>query len=225
MAKSKANLCPETLNFSSNADSLNLNAKQEESIENSIRNAALDSNLVYVIVPQKNTAVDYVIGRNTDNTPRQVTSHRFFCAGFDSLGNLVEVRTVGVQTLRAMAYCFVEDGVAAPIIKVEDNGKGNFKAVQGTTYVRAMDDTRFIKVVDHRAAVDRPTAFRALGTRDAYASKFGDDRIMMRDEQGNAVLEVTHMKMFVKDSLPAAELVKAALEACKEVGGNNFYEL
>lgn len=224
MAKSKAGLCPETLNFNASSDALNLSEKQEASIEASIRNAALDSNLVYVIVPQKNTAVDYAITTD-DGVSRKVASKRFFCAGFDSLGNLVEVRTVGVQTLRAMAFCFVEDGVAAPIIKVEPNGKGNFKAVQGTTYVRAMDDTRFIKVADHRATVDRPTAFRALGTRDAYASKFGADGIMERDEQNNAILDVTHMKMFVKDSLPAKELVQAALEACKEVGGSNFYEL
>lgn len=225
MAKSKASLCPETLNFNASSDALNLSEKQEASIEASIRNAALDSNLVYVIVPQKNTAVDYMINVEGQPAPRKVASKRFFCAGFDSLGNLVEVRTVGVQTLRAMAFCFVEDGVAAPIIKVEPNGKGNFKAVQGTTYVRAMDDTRFIKVADHRATVDRPTAFRALGTRDAYASKFGPDGIMERDENSNAILDITHMKMFVKDQLPAAELVKAALEACKEVGGNNFYEL
>lgn len=224
MAKSKVTLCPETLNFNASSDALNFHEKQEASIEASIRNAALDSNLVYVIVPQKNTAVDYNIPVE-NGAPRKVASKRFFCAGFDSLGNLVEVRTVGVQTLRAMAFCFVDDVIAKPIIKTEPNGKGNYRAVQGTTYVRAMDDTRFIKIVNQRAIVECPTAIRALGTRDVYASSFGPDGIMRRDANGNAILQVNRMKMFTKATLPSAELIEKAMNACEEVGGSNFYAL
>lgn len=225
MAKSKACLCPETLHFNASSDALNFHEKQEVSTEASIRNAALDSNLIYVIVPQKNTAVDYNIRIEGEPGPRKVASKRFFCAGFDSLGNLVEVRTVGVQTLRAMAFCFVDDVIAKPIIKTEPNGKGNYRAVQGTTYVRAMDDTRFIKIVNQRAIVECPTAIRALGTRDVYASSFGPDGMMRRDANGNAILQVNRMKMFAKATLPSAELIEKAMDACEEVGGTNFYAL
>lgn len=79
--------------------------------------------------------------------------------------------------------------------------------------------------VDQRAIVECPTAIRALGTRDVYASSFGPDGMMRRDANGNAILQVNHMKMFAKATLPSAELIEKAMNACEEVGRTNFYAL
>lgn len=220
MAKEIVFVCPETLSFTNDDKALNISEKQEQSI-NAPRNAPLDPALHYVIVPQKNTAVNYRI--IIDGTPQVRPSKRFFCVGFDDQGNFVEVRTVGVSTLRGMAYAFKEDGKAAPTIHVEINDEGNYRSAQGTSYVRAMDDTRFITAKDLRALVEKPVTFRALGQREAYASKFDNGKMVVNGDL--AVLDIVNLKLFKKDSDPTEAEVTTALKACKEIGGDNFYEL
>lgn len=219
MAKDIIIICPEKNVYLNGVDELNLTEKQEASLSFE-GTPPLNPSLHYIIVPQKNTACQYTLTGG-----RKVISKRFFLAGFNDAGEFVEVRTVGVQTLRAMGYAFVEKGVEKPLIQVEDNGKGNYRAVSGTEYVHALDDTRFIKVVDHRATVEKPVVIRALGARPTYTSKFDDETRVMVVDGDYAVLQVTNMKTFENLGEPSAKELVEALKACAEAGGANFYAL
>lgn len=219
MAKDVIILCPEKNVYLQNEDELNLTEKQESSLSFE-GTPPLNPSLHYIIVPQKNTACQYTLTGG-----RKVISKRFFLAGFDDSGKFNEIRTVGVQTLRAMGYAFVEKGVEKPLIQVEDNGKGNYRAVTGTEYVHAMDDTRFIKVSEHRAVVEKPVVIRALGTRPTYTSKFDEETRVMIVDGDYAVLQVTNMKTFENVGEPSKEELAVAIKLCTEAGGANFYAL
>lgn len=212
-------MCPEKNAYLDTDEALNLTEKQGPPLYFE-GTPPLNPSLHYIIVPQKNTACQYTLTGG-----RKVVSKRFFLAGFNDAGEFVEVRTVGVRTLRAMGYAFVEKGVEKPLIQVEDNGKGNYRAVSGTEYVHAMEDTRFIKVVDHRATVEKPVVIRALGARPTYTSKFDEDTHVMIVDGNYAVLQVTYMKMFENVGEPSAKELVEALKACAEAGGANFYAL
>ena len=179
--------------------------------------APLDTELRYIMVPQKNTAATYVIDG------AEVVSPRLFLAGIDDNDNIVEIRTVGVNTLRAMAYGFVTLGEPAPVIEVTTNKEGKFRAKQGTPYVHAMESTSFLKAEDNRVIVAKPVTIVPLGTRQAYTSSWENHEMVIED--GHAVLATVSMKLFKRTDNPTESLIKEAVKAIKEVAGNNFYGL
>ena len=179
--------------------------------------APLDTELRYIMVPQKNTAATYVI----DGV--EVVSPRLFLAGIDDDNNIVEIRTVGVNTLRAMAYGFVTLGEPAPVIEVTTNKEGKFRAKQGTPYVHAMESTSFLKAEDNRVIVAKPVTIVPLGTRQAYTSSWENHEMVIAD--GHAVLSTVNMKLFKRTDNPTESLIKEAVKAIKEVAGENFYGL
>lgn len=177
----------------------------------------LNAELRYVMVPQKNTAATYVIDG------AEVVSPRLFLAGIDDDNNIVEVRTVGVNTLRAMAYGFVTVGEPAPVIEVTVNNEGKFRAKQGTPYVHAMESTSFLKAEDNRVIVAKPVTIVSLGARQAYTSSWENHEMVTED--GHAVLTTVNMKVFKRTDNPTESLIEEAVKAIKEVAGNNFYGL
>ncbi len=213
MAKEVISLLNEDTQFSNKVEI-------NENLENSLNfkgTAPLNTELRYILVPQKNTAASYVIDK------KQIVSPRFFVAGIDDNNRIVEVRTIGVNTMRAMAYAFVTLGEPAPEIRVEMNENGKYRAVQGTSYVHAMSSTKFIEAADHRAIVKTTVTLVPLGARPVYRSTWDDGQMVVSD--GKAVLGTENMKMFQVTDNPTEDLVKEAIKVIKEAAGQDFYDL
>lgn len=201
----------------------NQNLEIKEALEKTLnfeRQDPLNPVYDYVIVPQLNFAADYVINKKT------VTSHRIWVVGFQGT-EAKEIRSVGVNTLTAMALAKYIDGQEVPSIEaVYMDGK--WRTVPGHKYIHAMSSYDFLKSENRRAVVKNPIILKYEGALPVYRAKFGEDKKMMTEPWGDkkqVSVQLDSMKQFSTAGSPTEDLVKTAIEVLTRDCGANFYPL
>lgn len=172
-------------------------------------NQPLTEGLDYIVLPQKNFAAEFTVGGN------KVTSQRFWIVGIDENDEPVEVRSVGISTLTAMA-CGWENN-DRPTVKTRTKDDGSLGIQSGLNWVYAMGTAsahNFIKGEDHRYVVKTPAMINFTGNRNAYVASFEDDHTLKHNGD-TVVLEVRSLKTFTRGEVPSDEQIKVAEEAIK----------
>lgn len=204
------------------------NLEIKSNLENTLnfeRSTPLNPALTYVVIPQKNFSAVYNING------QDVVSPRLWLVGVDENEELKEIRSVGVNTLTAMALGLVDySKEPQPIEAVFNHDSGKWRVVPGHRYIHAMDSTEFVKAENKRAVVKKAVFLRNTGTPSVYTIKFNDDKTISTTDGENGKkyvnTQIAGMKMFeTLSQVPSDELVQKCIAQVKKDCGANFYSL
>lgn len=209
MNENVTSLCPEQNNYAS-GDSLNITKQQEESA-NFEPSTPLNYGAEHIIVEQQNTGVDYDIpGVGTR------TSKRFWAGEFDG-DELVSLRTIGVSSLRGIAFEEkTSTSQAAPIIEaVQRSSDKSWHAAAGSYKVRALDDTSFIKGENLRYVVTKAVTVIPQRRATVFTAQYKDGALVVKSDKCGVDTNDRFI-FFTKGEDPSADKVKKVLDAIKK---------
>lgn len=216
-------LCPENNAFTNDAESLNISAEQEAAV-NFEAAVPLNYGADHVIIEQMNTGVEYTIPA-TDTTPEQkVVSKRLWAAEMDDNENVVSLRTLGVPSIRNIAFSEKTKDSTPPVVGAVKDAQGKWKAEKGAYTLQACADTSFIKGQDRRYVVVRPVTIVPTRKAVAYVPTYKDKKLVTKS--GNCVVEVNdRFHMFQVVGTPSEAVIAKVLEAIKNdpTASKHFY--
>lgn len=174
-------------------------------------NQPLTEGLTYILLPQKNFAVEFQM----EGRPLP-PSQRFWAVGINEDGEAEEIRSIGASTVSAMGLGWV-DSDPKPTVGTRQKEDGSLGLQSGLNWVYAMgrpSASHFIKGENSRLVIKNPTAIEFTGNREAYTVDFVDRQIHI-GEDGNVIIVTRSLKTFERLDEPTEDQVKTAEAALK----------
>ena len=216
-------MCPENNEFVNDDKALNITEDQERSV-NFEAAVPLNYGAEHVIVEQMNTGVEYTIPA-TETTPEQkVVSKRLWAAELNDDEEVVSLRTLGVSSIRGIAFSEKTKDSVPPVIGTYKDQSGKLKAEKGAYTLRACEDTTFIKGQDRRYVVVRPVTIVPTRKAVAYVPKYKEGKLQQKANQ--CVIDINdRFHMFSVVGTPSDEVVAKVLKAIQNdpTASANFY--